>query len=57
MDFDVDKTWAEKLGHVEFSINSSVNASNSKAPFELVYRTNVQTVVDQLIGVYYVENA
>ena len=28
-----------------------------KAPFELVYGTNVQTVVDQLDGVHYVENA
>ena len=31
--------------------------STSKAPFELVYKTNVQVVVEQLDGVHCVENA
>ena len=57
MAVDVDNTWVEKLGYVEFAINSLVNVSTSKAPFELVYGTNVQTVVDQLDGVHHVENA
>ena len=56
MAVDIENTWVEKLGYVEFTINSSVNILNSKAPFELVYGTNVQTVVDQLNGVHYVEN-
>ena len=38
---DVDNIWVEKLGYIEFIINSSINASTSKAPFELVYGTNV----------------
>ena len=38
---DINNTWVEKLGYVEFAINSLVNASTSKAPFELVYRTKV----------------
>ena len=54
---DVDNTWVEKLGYIEFSINSLVNALTSKAPFELVYGTNIHTAVDQLDGVYCVENA
>ena len=33
MAVDVDNTWVKKLGYVEFAINSSVNASTSKAPF------------------------
>ena len=37
---NVDNTWVEKLGYVEFTINSSVNASTSKVPFELVNGTN-----------------
>ena len=46
MAVDEDNTWVEKLGYVEFAINSSVNASTSKAPFDLVYGTNVRIVVD-----------
>ena len=57
MTVDVDNTWVDKLGYIEFAINSLVNASTSKAPFELMYRTNVHTVVDQLDGVHHVENA
>ena len=38
---DIDNTWVEKFGYVEFTINSLVNASTSKASFELVYGTNV----------------
>ena len=38
---NVDNTWVEKLGYIEFAINSLVNVSTSKAQFELVYRTNV----------------
>ena len=53
----VDNTWVGKLGCIEFAINLSVNASTSKAPFELVYATNFQTVVDQLDGFHHVENA
>ena len=54
---DIDNTWVEKLGYDEFSINSLVNASTSKAPFKLVYGTNVWTVTDQLDGAHHVENA
>ena len=46
----------DKLGYVEFVINSLVNASTSKAPFELVYGTNAGTMVDQLDGANHVEN-
>ena len=35
MAVDVDNTLVEKLGYVEFAINSSVNVSTSKLPFEL----------------------
>ena len=41
MAIDIDNTWVEKLGYFEFAINSLVNASTSKAPFELMYGTNV----------------
>ena len=54
---DVDNIWFENLGYVEFTINSLVNASMSKALFELVYGTNVQTVVDQLDVIHRVEDA
>ena len=53
MAVDIDNTWLEKLSYVEFAINSSVNAATSKAPFELVYGTNVCTVVQQLDGVHH----
>ena len=45
---DVDAKWVDRLGFVEFAINSSINSSTRKAPFELVYGTNVQQVVDHL---------
>ena len=57
MAVDVDNTWVENLGCVEFAIYSLVNASTFKAPFELVYGTNVRMVVDQLDGLHHVENA
>ena len=57
MVFDIDNKWVKKLWYVEYSINSLDNGSASKEPFELVYRSNVQTVVDQLDGVHHVENA
>ena len=50
MAINKDNPWVEKLGHIVFTIKSLSNASTSKAPFELVYGTNVQTVVDQLDG-------
>ena len=53
----VDITWVEKLGYVVFSIKLSLNVSTSKAPFELVYGTNIWTMVDQLDGVHHIENA
>ena len=37
MAIDIDAEWVEKLSFVEVSINSSVNASTGKTPFELVY--------------------
>ena len=37
MAVDVDSRWVDKLSFVEFAINSSVNASTAKTPFELVY--------------------
>ena len=46
MAVDVDNTWVDKLGYIEFAINSLVNVSTSKATFELVQGTNVYTVVD-----------
>ena len=55
MAVNIDNAWVEKLGYVEFAINSLVNALTSKALFELVYGTNVQTVVDQLNDVHCVE--
>ena len=41
MAVDIDNTWVENLGYVECAINSLVNVSTSKAPFELVNGTNV----------------
>ena len=49
---DVDAKWVDRLGFVEFAINSSINSSTGKAPFELAYGTNVQQVVDHLDGMY-----
>ena len=34
MAVDVDNIWVEKLGYVEFAINSLVNTLTSKTPFE-----------------------
>ena len=49
---DVDAKWVDRLGFVEFAINSSINSSTGKAPFELAYGTNVQQVVDYLDGIH-----
>ena len=49
---DVDAKWVDRLGFVEFTINSSINSSIGKAPFELAYGTNVWQVVDHLDGVH-----
>ena len=57
MAVDIDNTWVDKLGYIEFAINSLVNASTSKESFELVYRINVCTIVDQLNGVHCAKNA
>ena len=54
---DVDAKWVDRLGFVEFAINSSINSSTGKAPFELAYGTNVQQVVDQLDGMHFVAMA
>ena len=54
---DIDNTWLEKLGYVEFAIKSLVNISSSKSPFVLVYGTNAWIMVDQLDSVHYVQNA
>ena len=42
---------------MEFAINSSINSSTGKAPFELAYGTNVQQVVDHLDRMYSVATA
>ena len=47
MAVDIDNKWVDKLGFVEFAINSPIGASTSKAPFEMVYGSNVRTLVDQ----------
>ena len=49
---NVDAKWVDRLGFVEFAINSSINSSTGKAPFELAYGTNVQQVVDHLDGMH-----
>ena len=54
---DVDAKWVDRLGFVEFAINSSINSSTGKAPFELAYGTNVQQVVDHLNGMHSVAMA
>ena len=38
---DVDAKWVDRLGFVEFAINSSINSSIGKVPFELAYGTDV----------------
>ena len=57
MAIDVDNKWVDKLGFVKFVINSSTNASTSKAPFEMVYGSNVKTLVDQLDVLHRVDEA
>ena len=49
---DIDAKWVDRLGFVEFAINSSINSSTGKAPFELAYGTNVRQVVDHLDGMH-----
>ena len=49
---DIDAKWVDRLGFVEFAINSSINSSKGKAPFELAYGTNVWQVVDYLDGMH-----
>ena len=57
MAVDIDNKWVDKLGFVEFAINSSVNASTSKAPFEMVQGSNVLILADQLDGLHCVDEA
>ena len=57
MAVDIDNKWVDKLGFVKFAINSSMNASSSKAPFEMVYGSNVWTLIDQLNGLHHVDEA
>ena len=54
---DVNAKWVDRLGFVEFAINSSINSSTGKAPFELAYGTSVQQVVDHLDGIHSVAMA
>ena len=54
---DVDAKWFDRLCFVEFAINSSINSSTGKAPFELAYGTNVLQVVDHLDGMHCVATA
>ena len=54
---DIDAKWVDRLGFVEFAINSSINSSTGKAPFELSYETNVWQVVDYLDGMHSVAMA
>ena len=57
MAVDINNKWVNKLGFVEFAINSSINASTSKAPSNIIYGSNVQTLVDQLDGLHWVDEA
>ena len=57
MAMDVDAKWVDRLGFVEFAINSLVNISTGKAPFELMYGHNVREVVDHLDGIHTVAAA
>ena len=54
---DIDAKWVDRLGFVEFAINSSINSSTGKAPFDLAYGTNVQKVVDHLDEMHSVATA
>ena len=42
MAIDIDAKWVDRLGFVKCTINSSINSSTGKAPFELAYGTNVR---------------
>ena len=57
MAMDIDAKCVDCLGFIEFAINSSVNTSTGKAPFELVYGHNVREVVDHLDGMHTVAAA
>ena len=57
MAVDMDNKWADKLGSVEFSINSSMNVHTFKAILKMVYGFNVQILVDQLDGLHHVDEA
>lgn len=52
MAVDADAKWTQKVSFVEFAINSSVNASTGKAPFELLYGQPVRQVADHLDGLH-----
>ena len=54
---DIDAKSVDRLGFLEIAINSSINSSTGKAPFELAYGTNVQQVVDHLDGMHSVAMA
>ena len=54
---DADAKWVDRLGFVEFAINSSINSSTGKAPFEVAYWTNVRQVVGHLDGMHSVTMA
>ena len=54
---DIDARWVDRLGFVEFAINSSINSSTGKAPFELAYGSNVWQVVDHLDWMHSVATA
>ena len=49
---DLDAKWVDRLGFVEFAINSSIKSLTGKAPFELAYGTNLRQVVDHLDGIH-----
>ena len=38
--------WLQALPYIEFAMNSTVSASTGKAPFELVYGSNVVLPMD-----------
>ena len=43
--------WASKLPFVEFGINTTVNVSMGKYPYELVIRLYLQLPVDIILGI------
>ena len=57
MAIDIDAKWVDRLAFVVFAINSSINSSTGKVPFELAYGTNVRQVVDHLDGMHSVATA